>query len=226
MPTSRQGEQDTGRGARQRQLSGRPWPVATTPSFTMVALGLFVMMAIVALFYQLHNELGMLESKLASVSGGERLEAMSQQMDGLRNRLHGLMADSVEIRLKGLERNLSSGRVTADDLQLFDVLQADIKALEAYSNQPGSPGLNDEVREHPRYQAAVAAAAGSDVLLTKADMLKEISRLRTLLYLCLTGFVASGGIFVGRYWLGGRRPTALPPPKLPRPPLLTRRRSG
>ena len=77
------------------------------------------MMAIVAVFYQLHNDLGMLESKLATVGGGERLQAMSQQMDGLRHRLHGLMADSVDIRLKGLERNLSSGRVTADDLKLL-----------------------------------------------------------------------------------------------------------
>ena len=226
MPTSRQGEQDNGRGARQRQLSGRSWPLATTPSLTRVGLGLFLMMAIVAVFYQLHNELGMLESKIETVGGGERLQAMSQQMDGLRHRLHGLMADSVDIRLKGLERNLSSGRVTADDLKLFDVLQTDIRDLEAYSNQPGSLGLNDEVREHPRYQAMAAAGGGSDVLLTKADMLKEISRLRTLLYLCLTGFVATGGIFVGRYWLGGRRPEALPPPKFPRPPLLTRRRSG
>jgi hypothetical protein len=55
-------------------------------------------------------------------------------------------------------------------------------------------------------------------------MLNEISRLRILLYLCLTGLIAGGAVLAGRYWVESRRQSALLPPKVSKPALLGRRR--
>lgn len=170
-----------------------------------------------ALFWQFHAELDGLESRLAMETGsGERLKALGSQMNILRDRLHGLMADSVEIRLKSLERSIAAGKISGDDLLVFQTLQNDLKTLESYERAPGSPGLESRAREHPRYQAA-------GVVLVKGDLLREISRLRTLLYLCVTGLLAAGGALAGRYWISSRRHAVLNNPAAARAPLLNGR---
>lgn len=152
--------------------------------------------------------------------GGERLRAMGLQMDILRDRLHGLMADSVEIRLKSLERSIAAGKVNGDDLMVFQTLQNDLKTLESYERASGSPGLESALREHPRYQAAGLATSG---VLVNSDLLSEISRLRMLLYVCVTGLLAAGGAMAGRYWISSRRHSALNNPAAGGPPLLRHR---
>jgi hypothetical protein len=77
------------------------------------------------------------------------------------------------------------------------------------------------VREHPRYQS-LALASGKAI--AHGEMLNEISRLRILLYLCLTGLIAGGAVLAGRYWVESRRQSALLPPKVSKPALLGRRR--
>jgi hypothetical protein len=180
-------------------------PPAPWRLFLFMAL---LLAGIFAVFWQFHQQLNTLESRLVlNASGGERLQAMGQQMNLLRDRLHGLMADSVEIRLKSLERSIAAGKVSGDDLMVFQTLQRDLQSLESYARTPGSPGLDFAIPEHPRYQAAGMAAGA---MLASGDLLGEISRLRTLLYLCLTGVLAAGGLVAGRYWVGFRKPTVLP----------------
>lgn len=181
----------------------------------MLIAGLF------ALFHQLQGELDVLESQLMTETGGERMKAMGGQMVLLQGRLHGLMADSVEIRLKALEQNLAGGHVTPEVMHQFEVLQNDIKALESYSQGPESPNLDAAIPDHPRYASASSVPPPA---LTKVEMFREISRLRTLLYLCLTGLVATGGVLLGRYWLTTSSTPRLPHARASKPPLLTRRR--
>lgn len=181
-----------------------------------------VFAVILALFFQLHAQLIDMESRLVTEPmGGGRLNAMGQQMEVLRNRLHGLLADSVEIRLKSLERDISMGKVSVEDLRLFDTLQNDLKALESYSSSSGSIGIEEAIREHPRYQSLNLASGAA---IAHGEMLKEISRLRILLYLCLTGFIAGGAVLAGRYWVESRRQTGLLPSKVAKTALLGRRR--
>jgi hypothetical protein len=223
MPASRHGEQELATPSRRRQLSGRSLPPVQTAYQRPVILGFLVFFIILALlFHQLHTRLADMESSLATEAvGGGRLDAMGQQMEVLRNRLHGLLADSVEIRLKSLERDISLGKVSTEDLRLFDTLQNDLKALENYSSMAGSIGIDEAVREHPRYQS-LALASGKAI--AHGEMLNEISRLRVLLYLCLTGLIAGGVVLAGRYWVESRRQSALLPPKVSKPALLGRRR--
>jgi len=223
MPASRHGEQESATPSRRRQLSGRNLPPVQAAGQRPIVSGIVVFFLILALvFYQLHSRLADMESKLATnVAGGGRLDAIGQQMEVLRNRLHGLLADSVEIRLKSLERDISLGKVSTEDLRLFDTLQNDLKALETYSSMAGSIGINEAVREHPRYQSLALASGGA---MAHGEMLNEISRLRILLYLCLTALIAGGAVMAGRYWIESRRQSALLPPRVHKPALLGRRR--
>ena len=215
----------------EQPLAGRPRWVVPVSTLGVWLFGFFLLAGLLTLFHELNGELDALEAQLVQETGGERLHSIGQQMDTLRNRLHGLMADSVEIRLKNLERNLAEGRVSPEDLKLFETLQNDLKALEEYAEASGGRSLEYESSEHPRYQHGAGAtqgmtAAATAISLPKADMLKEISRLRTLLYLCLTGLVGTGGILVGRFWIQGRRPPLIDHRSARSPPLLSRRRSG
>lgn len=211
-PPSQQGPPDSG------------LPVFPGKSGRAALFGLLVLTVALALFGFLYGELNTLETRVITAGrGGERLKAMGQQMEVLRDRLHGLMADSVEIRLKALDRSIAAGKVNGDDLILFQSLQNDLKTLEAYATTPGSRGIDYTPREHPRYQPAGAAASA---VLTNGDLLQEIARLRTLLYLCLGGLMAAGGYAVARYWLGARRAQALEGPQGRSAPMLTQRRSS
>lgn len=209
--------------------SGR---VADTPNlpdvpaapWRVILFTLLLLAGILSIFWQFHQKLNSLESRLVlNASGGERLQAMGQQMNLLRDRLHGLMADSVEIRLKSLERSIAAGKVTGDDLMVFQTLQRDLQSLESYALTPGSPGIDLAIPEHPRYHAAGMTAGAP--LASSGDLLGEISRLRTLLYLCLTGVLAAGGLVVGRFWIGFRKPPSLRHMD-ETPPLLGRQRSS
>lgn len=203
----------------QSPASNAVLPSAPAAPWRSIAFIVLLLAGVFALFLQFRGELETLESSVIRESGGgERLRAMSRQMEVLRDRLHGLMADSVEIRLKTLERNLAAGKVNGDDLILFQTLQNDMQSLEAYAMAPNASGLDYAAREHPRFQPVGVAGT----VLTHGEMLGEISRLRTLLYLCLTGFLAAGGVAAARCWIGFRKPPALAGKTSASPPLLSR----
>jgi hypothetical protein len=223
MPVPRHGERESAsRRLQQHQSPIQHPPVPASPR-GFLWIGLTLLLALAAVFYQLYTDLNRLESTVAMGSGAgvERLRAMGQQMDSLKDRLHGLMAESVEIRLKTLDRNIASGKVGTEDLILFQALQNDLKSLETYASVTGGAGLDGESNEHARYQTASGMTTAA---LARSEMLKEISRLRTLLYLCLTGLVAGGGVLVARHWLASHRHAALTHPRSSKQPLLSRRR--
>ena len=220
MPNPRHGEQDAAQPS-GHPLSGRPGWLVPVSGPGLFLIGLILLAGLFTLFYQLQGELDLLESQLMTETGGARMKSMGEQMTLLQNRLHGLMADSVEIRLKALERTMANGSVTPEVIQQFEVLQNDIRSLETYAQGPNAPNLDQAIPDHPRYSAISGGVAPT---MTKAEMFREISRLRTLLYLCLTGLVATGGVLLGRYWLASPRAPQLPHSRSSRPPLLTRRR--
>lgn len=221
MPNSRQGQDDSTK-SNEGNLSPRSGGILPVSGSTIAWIGLFLMAGLFAIFYQLQKDLDGLESQLIHEAGGQRMKVMGEEMAKLQGRLQGLMADSVEIRLKALERNLASGQITPELMQQFDVLKNDIRSLEDYADGPHVRDLGEALPEHPRYRETPEAASK---VLTKAEMFQEISRLRVLLYLCLTGLVATGGVLLGRYWLMvGRPPPRLPAQTAAKPPLLTRRR--
>lgn len=218
MPNSRQGDQES-----ERQPVTRP-PVGLLPKSGagLLVIGFLLLAGLLMAFYQIQQELDGLEAQLVTDQGELRMKAMAEQVGLLQQRLHGLMADSVEIRLRALERSLAAGQLTPELMQQFDVLKKDILTLEQTAAQVDFQGLDAASAEHPRYQKVPLPAAPT---LTRSEMFKEISRLRLLLYFCLTGLVATSGLLVGRYWRLTQKAPGLPGEGVgQRPPLLTRRR--
>lgn len=221
MPNSRQAPEDATNPA-GKMISRHAGGLMSASGMSVIVVALLLFAGLISLFYQLQQDLDVLETQLIQDAGGQRMKLMGEQMVLLQGRLNGLMADSVEIRLKALERSLASGQVTPALLEQFEVLKNDIRSLESYADGPHARDLDQMVPDHPRFRGS---ASNAPRVLTKAEMFQEISRLRTLLYLCLTGLFATGGVFLGRYWLMTHRASLrLPPARAPKPPLLSRRR--
>ena len=201
MSNKRNGKSEPSGPSAHPRLSGPTTPVRAPAQRGAWLFGLLIACIILTIGYQIKIELDGLETRLLQPAGNPRLDAISQQMSGLRGRLHGLMADSVEMRLKSLERNLATGHINGDDLQVFQSLQRDLQSLETFAGSPDGAMIGVGQADHPRYQALAAAVPG---LAGNAELLQEISRLRTLLYLCLTGLVV-GGVVASRSWIASHQ---------------------
>lgn len=164
-------------------------PVGGVPLHWIVA-GVVLLIASFYLLYQLGGYLTEMERRLTASSGGEaRVVAMGREMDQLKSRLNGLLADSVEIRIKSLERAVAEGRVSTEEIQAFTVLQNDLNLLENYSHASGGALPDSRRNDHARYQPVQVSSA-----LTNQQLLEDVARIRGLFYLCLSGLVAGAGV--------------------------------
>ncbi len=187
----------------------------------LAALACCLLLAsVLILFFQVRGFLGHLETRLSAESGGDnRLRAINQHMEALQGKFNALLAESVELRLKTLEKNVESGKVVADDLRTFESLRIDLKALESYAQSSGAMGLDYARQEHGRYQAL----ATQQPVLRNDELKGELAELKTLFYGCLAVF-AVALLAMASYWSSQRRTIrrletlAAPPPMLASPP--------
>lgn len=107
--------------------------------------------------------------------------ALSAEIDILKGQLVGLISGSIESKLRTLEENVRSGKITAS-LGTIQDLRSDLKVLQIYSNSEKKDmknPLNEEV-------------------------LKEVSQLKNLIYLTLTScglmVAAIGGFWIRRHY--------------------------
>jgi hypothetical protein len=150
--------------------------------------------------YLLLNTCQMLErfqGRLVSVEDSDtvRIKQYNQQLEALQDRMTSFVADSVENKLKALERNVTEGVVGAQEIKTLEELKGEVKLLEKYS--AGRKGnLTDSSRlEHARFQIT----PGTGDTPSSADLLNEVSQMKRLLYLGIAscGFV---GCLLGGYW--------------------------
>lgn len=180
-----------------------------------LALGLLIA-AVILLFLQVKGFLNHLEARPELPAGDGRLQVLDQQMQSLRSRFNGLLAESVENRLRILQNNLDKGVISAEDLRIFAELQRDLSLLEHYSGTgvavPGSASL-----EHDRYQPAPTPAvthrAGNEQLVG------EVRELKVLLLICTTLLIVAGMLSAFHH---ARRHRSLPRSEPPLPPATLR----
>jgi len=174
------------------------------PGVLPVLAACLLLVSVLVLFFQVRGFLDHIETRLIaeSASGGTRLRAMSQQMEGLRGKFHGLLAESVEVRLKSLEKIVESGKVGASDLEAFEALQKDLKALESYAGDMGAGGLDYPAQEHSRFRPMVPQVQAAP---TGGQLLAEVVELRVLFYGCLAGLALGLVMMAGYYWARRRQ---------------------
>lgn len=197
-----QGERLATALACQPEVAHRPMPRATRrgASVVLVFAACLLLASALMLFFQVRSFLEHIETKLVSESGGDpRLQAIGLQMEALRGKFHGLLAESVEVRLKSLEKNVEAGKITADDLRAFEELQKDLKLLESYAGAGGTTALGYYEREHSRFRAIPEAKP-----IRNDQLLGEMVEVTALFYLCLAGIATGTLMMVGYYWMRHR----------------------
>lgn len=154
------------------------------------------------------------QGRLAGVEDSDalRIRQYNEKLESLQNRMTVFVADSVETKLKSLERNVTAGTVGAQEIKTLEELKGEVKLLEDYSAGKHGKLLDPSRLDHARFQSI----PGSDNNTAPAgDLLYEVSQIKRLLYL---GIASCGlvGLMIGGYWwqsvshakrLGGGRPS-------------------
>lgn len=137
------------------------------------------------------------QGRLAGVEDNDtlRIRQYSQKLEDLQNRMTVFVADSVETKLKSLEKNVTEGTVGTQEMKTLEELKEELKLLENYSAGKGG-NLTDSSRlDHPRFQITPGTQNGATV----GDLLYEVTQMKRVLYLGIAscGFV---GFLIGGYW--------------------------
>jgi hypothetical protein len=188
---------------RPTALAVRPQPLlarSRSPLLAAAAVGILLALALL-LYFQVNGFIAGLETRQAAVPGDARLAAMGQQMEVLRGKFNGLLAESVESRLRLLQRNVEAGKASPEDLRAFAELQHDLALLETYASR-GAPIPDPATLEHARYQPLAAASAPR--MVRNEELLVEVRQLKVLLYSC-AAILAAGCLLLALYGLGRRR---------------------
>jgi hypothetical protein len=168
----------------------------------MGAAVIVLLAAALLLLFQARGFLDHFETRLAAQAGGDaRLQAMGQHMEALRGKFNGLLAESIETRLKALEKNIDAGKVGSDDLRAFEELQKDLKLLENYAGRGEAMSFDYAQRDHSRFRPL----PDTKPVVRNDELMSEVLELKNLLYFCAAGLLAMGGAaVVGCYWIAQR----------------------
>lgn len=180
-----QGKPITTRIIGNREIVERPKPISHTSSLNYLAYFSVCCLVAALLFFlfQANAYMSRMESRQVMIGESSRLKAIDQQMEALRSKFNGLLAESVETRLRLLQKNIDSGKVGSEDLRAFGELQRDIELLENYSGHD-LPLHNPTLLEHPRFQPVVSSANAGGA--AHDGLIIELEQLRQLLFICLS----------------------------------------
>jgi hypothetical protein len=176
-------------------------PLAAPASRTRYwAFALMVLMLIVSLylFISTSQMLERFQGRLADVedSDSARIRQYNEKLESLQNRMTVFVADSVETKLKNLEKNVTAGTVGTQEIKTLEELKSEVKLLETYSIGKRA-NLTDPTRlDHARFQPVPGSQS---TVIQSGDLLYEISKMKRLLYL---GIASCGlvGLLLGGYW--------------------------
>jgi hypothetical protein len=143
-----------------------------------------------------------LEATVASPTEGHaRIQAINQQIDALQHKFGALLAESVEMRLKALQKNIEMGTVSSADIETFEQLRNDLTLLKGYAETDGANMFDSSQIEHARFQKL----PGSEVVRNE-ELMNEVLQVKNLLYFCAAS-LATTTVLVSGYWLRQRSRT-------------------
>ncbi len=184
--------------------------------FWVLFLMVSMMTLSLCLFFGASQLFERFQVRFAAVQDGDtdRIRLYHQQIQSLQDRMTVFVADSVETKLKTLEKNVAAGAVGAQEIKTLEELKGEVKLLENYAAGKGG-NLTDLSRlDHARFQIT----PGTQNTVSSGELLYEVSRVKGLLYL---GIASCGlvGLMIGGYWWQAnsrakRLSSEIPPPLL------------
>jgi len=171
-----------------------PSPWARYWAFALMAL---MIAASIYLFLGTNRLFDRVQGGLAEVedSDTQRIRQYNEKLQSLQDRMTVFVADSVETKLKTLEKNVTAGTVGSSEINTLEELKGEVTLLRTYSAGRHA-NLTDPARlDHPRFQIT----PGTQIPVSNGDLLYEVSQMKRLLYLSIAscGFV---GFLIGGYW--------------------------
>jgi hypothetical protein len=180
----------------------------------MLALSLYLFLSTSQMFERIQGRFAGVED-----SDAVRIRQYNEKLESLQNRMTVFVADSVETKLKGLEKNVTAGTVGAQEIKTLEELKGEVKLLETYSAGKRA-NLTDPARlHHARFQTTPGSESAA---VAGGDLLYEVSKMKRLLYLSIAscGFV---GLMLGGYWWQSHARVKRLDDKMPRRRLLARK---
>lgn len=163
------------------------------------ALALLALMLVTSLYlYISTNQLyERIHADLVETEDGDakRIRQYNEKLQTLQDRMTVFVADSVETKLKSLEKNVTTGTVGTQEIKALEELKGEVKLLEKYSYGRHA-NLTDPMRlDHSRFQIIPSTEPAP----VEGDLLNEVSKVKHLLYFSIAscGFV---GFMLGGYW--------------------------
>jgi hypothetical protein len=189
------------------------------------AFALMAMMLAVSLYLFLNTSqmFERFQGRLGDVEDGDarRIQQYNEKLESLQNRMTVFVADSVENKIRSLERNVAAGTVGAQEIKTLEELRGEVKLLENYSVGRRA-NLTDPARlDHARFQAT----PGSENIASGGDLLYEVSQMKRLLYISIASCGLVGLMIGGYWWQTAARVKRLASDR-PRTPLLARKMDG
>ena len=181
------------------RLPGFALPDMPSQRVRYCAILIMALMLAVSL-YILLNAGFMLErfqGRLANVEDTDtvKIRQYNQKLEVIQERMTAFVADSVETKLKTLEKDVADGSVSDQEIKALEDLKGQVKLLETYSAGKGG-NLTDTSRlDHVRFQITPGKLGAA----SSVDLLYEVSQMKRLLYFGIAscGFV---GFLVGGFW--------------------------
>lgn len=142
--------------------------------------------------------------KELNASSGERaalqnpdLQQYQNELESLQGRVAGLMKDSVENKLRTLEKSVQSGRFGQDEAGLLEALKSELRFLQNYATQGGQLKT---AGEHERYRPTQASQEETAAVQVPHEWIE----FEKLLYLGV-GALGASTLLLSGAWLSGRR---------------------
>lgn len=171
-----------------------------------------------AISFYLSNRL---ETQMASPAAGHaRINAISQQMETLQRKFGVLLAESVEMRLKDLQKSIEAGTISAADLETFERLRSDLAILEGYAEAGGANAFDSAEIEHSRFRPLPGSGP-----VRNEELMDEVVKVKNLLYFCAAS-LATTTVLISGYWLRQRSRTHRIQSRMAAVPMLARKTGG
>ncbi|MEW6039366.1 MAG: hypothetical protein AB1648_14140 [Pseudomonadota bacterium] len=124
------------------------------------------------------------------------LQQYQNELDSIQGRVAGLMKDSVENKLRTLEKSVQGGRFGPDEAGLLEALKSELRFLQNYATQGGQL---KSAGEHERYRMSPELAEDSSASQAAQDWVE----FEKLLYLG-AGALGAGTLMLSAAWLSAR----------------------